>query len=177
MGYRELKEFQINIFSLANKSHEFEFEITNKLFETNEYSLVKKGSGTCKLTLQKFETMMNLHFVIHAEVELTCDRSLDTFIYPMLLEEDIIIKFGEENDSLSEDVFVVRQDTPTINVGDFIYEFVNVAVPMKKLHPRYGDEENEEGSEIIYTSGDDHSEDESSSELDPRWEALKKLKD
>ncbi len=174
---KELREFQINIFNLTNRLHEFEFEISNKLFEGKEYSLIEKGQGFCKVKLIKSETMLNLHFSIDAKVELTCDRSLDQFWYPILLEDDIIIKFGEDNYSLSEDVFVVKQDTASINVGDFIYEFLNLAVPMKRLHPRFEDEDEEDLSELVYTSQDETEADEQSDEVDPRWEALKKLKE
>lgn len=178
MGTRGLREFQINIFSLENKVHEYEFEISNNLFENHEYSLVKKGKGTSKLVLQKSETMMSLHFNIDVEVELICDRSLDTFLYPILLEENIIIKFGEDDYDLSEDVFVIRKDSPSINVGDYLYEFISVAVPMKKLHPRFKDEDSEELSDLVYSSTDeDEASDKPDEPIDPRWEALKKLKD
>ncbi|WP_258103391.1 DUF177 domain-containing protein [Marinoscillum sp. MHG1-6] len=176
MGFKHLREFQINIFGLSNKLHEFEFEIDNKLFAAKENSLVEKGSGQCKLSLKKSETMMNLHFEINAEVELICDRSLDPFEYPIAIEEDIIIKFGEDDYELSEEVFVIRKDSPSFNVGDFIYEFISLAVPMKKLHPRFADEDEQE--DLIYTSGGEESPEESKDdEVDPRWEALKKLKD
>jgi uncharacterized protein len=175
---KELREFQINIFNLANGSHEFEFEITDKLFENRDYSLIERGRGQCKIQLIKSETMLNLHLDIEAETELICDRSLDLFWYPMSLEEDIIIKYGEDNYSLSEDVLVIKHETSSINVGDFIYEFLNLAVPMKKLHPRFGDEdENEETETLIYSSLNEQSENEQSDKIDPRWEALKKLKE
>lgn len=169
-----LREFQIDIFSLSNKLHEFEFEITGKLFSLYENSLIEKGEGICKLSLLKSETMMTLHFAIDAKVELICDRSLDTFWYPVRLEEEVIIKFGDGDYALSDDVLVIKSDTSSINVGDYIYEFISLAVPMKKLHPRYGDEEDQ--PEIIYSSNDDEGEEGSKENTDPRWEALKKLK-
>ncbi|MFY0600453.1 MAG: DUF177 domain-containing protein [Cyclobacteriaceae bacterium] len=177
MGTRELREFQINIYNLSNKLHEFEFEISNKLFENQEFSLIEKGTGQCKLALEKSETMMNLHFSIEAEVELICDRSLDPFLYPISLEEDIVIKFGEDDYVLSEDVVVIRKDSPSINIENYLYEFLSVAVPMKKLHPRFGDDDDQ--PDLIYSSsdGDSESEKEQDDVLDPRWEALKKLKD
>lgn len=167
-----LREFQIDIFSLTHKLHEFEFEITDKLFTQYEESLLEKGEGVCKVTLQKSETMMALHFDIDAKVELTCDRSLDKFWQPVKLKEDLIIKFGDENYALSDDVLVIRNDTPSINVGEYIYEFISLAIPMKKLHPRYQDEE--EQSDLIYSSGKDQKD--KKGEIDPRWEALKRLK-
>ena len=174
MGFKELREFQINIYSLTNKLHDFEFEITNKLFDTKEFSLISKGNGVCKLRLEKSETLMNLHFDIEAEVELTCDRSLETFLYPVKVEEDIIIKFGEDDITLSDDVIVIRKDASSINVGDYIYEFVSLAVPMRKIHPRF---EGEEQPDLIYTSQSEEAEEEDSESIDPRWEALKKLKE
>lgn len=170
---RGLKEFQIDIFSLSNKLHEFEFEITDSLLQVYEQSLLEKGEGICKLSLLKSETMMTLHFNIDAKVELICDRSLDKFMYPIKVEEKIIIKFGEDNYSLSDDVLVIKSDTPGLNVSNFIYEFINLAVPMKKLHPRYEDED--EQPDIIYSS-EEETENESNESVDPRWEALKKLK-
>ncbi|REE01018.1 YceD family protein [Marinoscillum furvescens] len=170
-----LKEFHIDIFNLGLKQHEFEFKIDERLFQLHEHSLIEKGSGTCKLLLDKTATMMTLDFHIDVKIELTCDRSLDTFDYPIQLDEQLIIKFGEENYSLSEEVLVIKGDTPTIDVSEYIYEFINVAVPMKKLHPRYEGQEDEQ-PDMIYTSQGDEPE-ENEETVDPRWEALKKLKD
>ena len=170
-----LREFQIEIFRLGHKRHDFEYEITDKLFTLHEHSIVDHGRGKCKLALDKSETMMALHFDIDAEIELTCDRSLEKFWYPVKLEEEIIIKFGDDNYTLSEDVLVIKHETPSINIGEFIYEFINLAVPMKKLHPKYEDEDGEQ-PELIYTSQQDSEAENEEEQMDPRWEALKKLK-
>ncbi len=75
---------------------------------------------------------MNLHFHIDVKVELICDRNLDSFDYPIKLEESLIIKFGEDNYSLSDDVIVIKDDTATIDVSEFIYEFITLAVPLEE---------------------------------------------
>lgn len=171
-----LRGFQIDIFSLSHKQHEFEFTIDDSLFSHYEHSIVEHGKGKCQLLLDKTETMMTLNMHIIGSVELICDRSLESFDYPIDLDEKVIIKFGEDNYSLSEDVMVIKLDTPSINVGEFIYEFITLAVPLKKLHPRFEDDLDEDDQPaMIYTSQDDEDEDESQ-ESDPRWEALKKLK-
>ena len=171
-----LRDFQIDIFRLSHKLHEFEFNIDDRLFSQFEHSIVEHGKGKCYLELTKSETMMTLNFQIDASVELICDRSLDSFDYPIKIDEKVIIKFGEDNYSLSEDVIVIKQDTASINIGEFIYEFITLAVPLKKLHPRFEDElEEDDEPEMIYTSQDEEETDDSQ-ETDPRWEALKKLK-
>lgn len=167
------REYQIDIFNLSNQLHEFEFGIDNALLSMTENSVLTRGKGICKLQLQKSETMMTLHFSIDVEVELTCDRSLDEYSHPMNIEEDYIIKFGEVDDDSHEEYTIIRKDTPSIYVDSLIYEFISLSVPMKKLHPRY---EGQETPDLIYSSQE--SEEEKTEEVvDPRWEALKKLKD
>ncbi|PTB92421.1 DUF177 domain-containing protein, partial [Marivirga lumbricoides] len=57
----------------------------------------------------------------------------------------------------------------------FIYETIALEVPLKKIHP---DEEleDEESNEYIYIDDSLDSEEEENEEVDPRWEALKNLK-
>jgi uncharacterized metal-binding protein YceD (DUF177 family) len=73
---------------------------------------------------------------------------------------------------------MIHRDSDHLELGQYIYEFIGLAIPMKKLHPRYEGEldlEDESEGKIIYTSGSD-SGDEGDEDIDPRWEQLKKLK-
>ena len=53
---------------------------------------------------------------------------------------------------------VVRdRETATLELGQYIYEFIALAVPLKKLHPRFKDEEEDEDEDlstgkIVYSS-------------------------
>ena len=86
--------------------------------------------------------------------------------------------YGEEDMEIDDEIEMISRNRQGINVGQYIYEFIGTAIPMKKLHPRYnkGEENNEE--QLIYSSANDRSaaEDDRGG-IDPRWEALKKLKD
>ena len=64
-------------------------------------------------------------------------------------------------------VFVLSVDTPFVS-KEVIDKLL--AVPMKKLHPRFADEPEE--NQIIFSSKDE----ENNTEIDPRWSELKKLK-
>ncbi len=165
----EVREFLVNIPSLKNGLHEFQFEINDKFFDRFERALVEKGSGACILSLKKSETMMQLRFGFAVEVELVCDRSLDKFLFPIEKEQDLMIKFGEVEEELSEDLVVISKDTQTFDVAPYILEFISLSVPMKKLHPRY---EGKDSPDMIYQSEPK----EETDEVDPRWEVLKKLR-
>ncbi|MEO0405454.1 MAG: DUF177 domain-containing protein [Bacteroidota bacterium] len=115
--------------------------------------------------------MITLHFVVKASIELECDRSLELFDHPIQVEKDLIYKYGDEDKELSEDVYVMTKGTQEINIANYLYEIINLEVPMKKLHPKFQD--NNEDDELIFTSETKEVEEKS---VDPRWEALKKLK-
>lgn len=171
MKRSEQRVFQVNIPSLKIGQHQFQYEITDEFFEQFEDGLVEKGNGKVKLDLKLSETMMVLDFNLDLEVELVCDRSLDPFHYPIKKNEELIVKFGEEDEELSEDVIVISGGTQILDVAPYIQEYIGLSIPMKKLHPRY---DGQETPPLIYQSEAD--EGESEEVIDPRWEALKKLK-
>ncbi|MGB3466429.1 MAG: DUF177 domain-containing protein [Cyclobacteriaceae bacterium] len=166
-------KYRIDIFKLSNDTHEYDFDINSEFFDLFEFSEVKEGSGNCHATLEKTPSMITMDFDINASVELVCDRSLDTFDYPINIQEQIRFKYGEEEADLSDDVKVITQSTQSINVAHYLFEMLTVVIPMKKLHPRF-EESAEADDEIIYTSDKDNNDSDDDS-TDPRWNALKDL--
>ncbi len=169
---KELKEYKIEIFGLSNKTHDFSFAFTADFFTHFENSLINKGKGTCDVVLIKTDSMITLNLNIEGLIELTCDRSLELFDYPITVTKEIIFKYGDEEKELSEDVFVILKSEQKINITSFLYELISLEVPMKRLHPKFQDET--EDDEMIYISEKENQSQEDS--IDPRWEALKKLK-
>jgi len=171
MDKKLLRNFEINILRLENRDHIFDFDINQGFFELFPESLTQNGSGKVKMALDKSETMLQLHFDMDLTIELTCDLSLRDFFYPIKTHHELIVKFGEEEDELSEDIIVIRKDASFFNVASVIYEFITLQVPMKKIHPELADDDR---PELVYQTIEDDEEKEE--EIDPRWELLKKLK-
>ncbi|MCR9252540.1 MAG: DUF177 domain-containing protein [bacterium] len=172
---RALDNYRIDIYKLPNKTHSFDFEFENSFFELFENSIIEKGKGTCHLELMKEETMMTADFQIDAEVELICDRSLEPFMFPIKKSENLLIKFGEEDVELGDEIISIHRDTQSLNIAQNIFEYLTISIPMKKLHPKFEGEE--ETDDLIYSSDDFVEEEEENEEtLDPRWEALRNLK-
>jgi uncharacterized metal-binding protein YceD (DUF177 family) len=181
---KDLKNYSIEISKLSNKKHEFEFESGDAFFSNFEHSLLEQGSFKVKLTLDKSETMLTLFFYITGTVELICDRTLESFDYLLNIKQKLILKLGDEDEVLTDEIEIIKRDTQQINVAQYIYEYIGLSIPMKKLHPKVAKdhyEENEEGI-LVYSSGTTPEEDtthtpDSEDNLDPRWQILKNLKD
>lgn len=176
---RARKKYDIHIYKLSNGVHEYQFEIGKEFFEMFDGDLVENGQLNAVVSLNKSDSMIQVDFNIEGSLELECDRSLEKFDFPIHIDQNMIYKYGEEDKELSEDVFVIEKNTQTLNVAGIMHEFIGLEIPMKKLHPKFQEEEDEddesEGS-MIYTSEAEEDIEQKEEDIDPRWAALKNLK-
>lgn len=172
---KDLKEFDIDLVNLANERYDYQYIVNSDFFSMFEHSLVEVGTCNVNVALTKSETMLICEFDINGTIQLTCDRSLELFDYEVSAVEQIIFKYGDQAQELSEEIVIIPRGLATLNVGQYIYELIGIQVPMKKLHPRFA-EEQEDGEDnifLIYSSATE--EEDGKEEIDPRWEDLKKL--
>jgi uncharacterized metal-binding protein YceD (DUF177 family) len=155
--------------------HYFTWDISALFFELFEFSFFEKGALDIRLEVEKKENMILLVFDVSGTIELICDRSLDAFDYPLKLNETIILKYGDTPEEISDTIEIITPDTQLINIARYIYELISVSIPMKKLHPRYSDEDGDE-DEMIYSSKIGEEKEEETPEADPRWNKLKIIK-
>ena len=173
-----LQDFAIDIYKLTNKVYTYQYAIDESFFAHFEGNQLEKGKLTANVTLDKQETLIIARFVIDGALTLVCDRSLEEFDYPLRTAQTLVYQYGEEEEELTDEIIVITRHTQQINVAQPIYEFVALAVPMKRLHPKYADDDQPfvEG-EIVFSSQSEPGSDVAAETIaDPRWEALKKLK-
>jgi len=173
--------YGVNIIGLSNKVHQFEYEIGDAFFRQYGTGLLEGGQFHADVTLNKHETFIEADFKIKGTAKLICDRSLEQFEEAVKTHRMVVFKFGEANEEISDEIVMIHRDTATLELGQYIYEFIGLAIPMKKLHPKFRVEENEgdEDGQIVYRSGPDagdDDDDDQSDTTDPRWDILKKLK-
>jgi uncharacterized protein len=168
-----MKEFLISFSGLSLGKHEYEFEIKDKFFESLEYSEIKKGNVHLDMTLEKHSVMLILNFSFKGEVTVMCDRCADDFEIPVEGENRLIVKFGPEPGEESEDIIVIGEGEHEIDISQYIYEYITLALPLQRIH---GDDENGVSlcdPEVLKKLEEISVKHEQGT--DPRWDALKGL--
>lgn len=181
--------YRINIVGLSNKVHQFHYEIGRSLFEEYGTDIVSDGVFVVDVSLDKRETFLEADFRISGTARLICDRSLEPFDFLINTRRKVVFKYGDQDEEITDEIMIIQRDTAWIELGQYLYEFIALAIPLKKLHPRFQESVEDDDSEgrIVYTSGgaDDSEGDDQESgnnkeggddDIDPRWNALKKLK-
>ncbi|MGK7389694.1 MAG: YceD family protein [Candidatus Cyclobacteriaceae bacterium M2_1C_046] len=165
--------YYIDIFGLKNGTHQFDFIIDDNFFQAHENSFSDKGKGVANVTLEKTENHVNVTLDIDVNVMLTCDRSLENFEFPIKIEKSVIFKYGEEEQELDVDLFMIEHEAQRLNLGQHIFDYIGLSIPYKKLHPRFEVDEEKDQDELIFQTP---VAEEDEKEIDPRWAALKKFK-
>jgi uncharacterized protein len=132
-----LNIYKIDIFRLENKQYLHEFEGNDDFFEALDQELIQKGNFKATVVLNKNETMIQMMYHITGSVELTCDRSLDLFDFPVDITQKMILKFSDHNEEITEELMLIDRNTQYINVAQDIFDFIGLQIPIKKLHPRF----------------------------------------
>ena len=144
-------------------------------FSSVEGSEITQGDVHVEVSIRKTPHFSEV--VIHAqgEVTLPCDRCLDPMQVSVETEQKLIVKFGDEA-SEDDEMIVLAESEPTLDVAWLVYESIVLNLPVKHVHapgkcnPAMINVLNEHSA----TRSDDTVEEEHG---DHRWEKLASLKD
>ena len=173
---RKLKEFTIPFVGLKVGKHRFEFEIDNRFFEHFEYDEFNSADVKVDLLLEKKTTMLELTFEASGTVDVHCDLTNEPFDQPIESELFLVIKFGEEYNDENEDLLILPHGEFEVNVQQYIYELLVLAVPSKRIHP--GVIDGSLDSEVLRKLEElspREKEVKREEDIDPRWNKLKNL--
>jgi uncharacterized protein len=175
-----LSKYEIAFKGLKEGIHQFEYKLDDKFFEKFENSEIKKGSLLSKVILTKQSTLMILNFSVEGTVELMCDRCLDKYDQKVNNESKLFVKFGTDEEEMSDEMIVISFEEHELNVAQFLYELVILGIPIKHIHPTNKKGKSSCDPEMIkkldeYLVKENSEEDDEP--VDERWNELKKLLD
>jgi len=166
-----VEEFVIPFAGLSTGSHSFKFEIGSSFFESFEYFENVSGNVFVTLSLLKEPNMLIFDVSIDGTLNLICDRCLGNFDQKIEGSNKLIIKFGESFIEESEDVIIIPVSESRIDLKQYIFEYLSLLLPIKKVHPLKAD--GGSGCDPDFLARIDKY---SRPKADPRWDALKNLK-
>ena len=155
-----------------------EFAIDNTFFNAYDFNDFNTAELNIHVTLKKLSTMMELAFEASGSVHVNCDTTNEPFDLPLKATLDLVVKFGDSFDNENEALLVLPHGEHQVDVSQYIYEMIVLALPARKVHPGVLDGTLEsEALETLEKLGvkELKEQKEAIEETDPRWDALKKL--
>jgi uncharacterized protein len=179
------KKYSVELPKLQFGLNEDTFEIDSSFFAEFEFSPVHDGNVQVAVVIDKSSTHLDAKFHFKGEIMIECDRCLEPYPFPLDLETRIVYAFDEELEFDTDEVVLIEETTPIIHIAQDLYEIIILQIPLRRvpetdvhlcapqvmellgLNPDGSPKE----SEVVEEGT------ESEEIIDPRWQALKKLKD
>lgn len=175
--------------------HDFHYTLDDKFFETVDGPEVQSGNVQADITVRKTLHSFLITFNMEGTVKVLCDRCLNEMDQAIACEENFTVKFGEDKSEEDDKLVIVSEEEGEIDLSWYMYEFIALQIPIRHIHEAgecdeemakklrkhltYDKNELEDSDDGSLASdvSIEESEDDSEREIDPRWNALKKLLD
>ncbi len=174
---KALKDYIIPYIGLKVGEHHFDYQIDNTFFHDFEYDEFNSVDVKVGLKLEKKSTFLELYFSASGDINVNCDSTNEPYNQVINDQLKLVVKFGNEYNDENEEILIVSHSDYEINVAQYIYELIVLAVPTKRIHP--GIEDGTLQSDILSKleelSPSEDNKIKTSEDIDPRWNNLKKL--
>jgi len=176
---KELKKFTIPFVGLKLGEHRFDYIISKSFFEYFEYEDFNDVTINLEVLLNKKNTMLEFTLLFKGFINVNCDVTNEPYNQDVSGKFHFVVNFGDEFNNENEELIIIPHGSYEINIQQYIYESIVLAIPTRRIHP--GIEDGTLESDILTKLEElspDHSEeilDEKDKTTDPRWDELKKL--
>lgn len=167
---------EIQFSGLKPGSYDYHYTLDKVFFEAFENENLSDGTVEFDVKLEKKERLLLFNFTFSGTISTICDRCLGKLEIPVKGEQTLCVKFSDTETSDDEDVVILPEKAYKIDLAQWMYEYVVVAMPMQCVHA-----DDEEGNptcdpEMMKFITTEEQGPQTSDEIDPRWAALKELK-
>lgn len=175
---------KLKIKTLPFGTHTVECHLDESFFNTDEQNDVRRADVNVTLNVtRKSENTFRMEIACHGTVTIPCDRCLDDLDLPV--DEDYrlnVEQMGNELDDSADELLIVPSDWRELDAAPLVRDTVLLAIPMTHCHENE-DDCNPDMLDVLDShlagavpglQADQQSE---ANSTDPRWEALKKLKE
>ena len=170
----DLETLKIDLKGLEEGVNHLEFDLDDTYFKAVDAPEVSQGSVHVSLDILRTRNdFFTLDFHETGTVMVPCDVCLDPVEQSIETTQHLEVKFGTEN-SEEDDLVTVAEDEGILDVAWYLYEFIALAIPIKHVHAPGKCNPAMVRALEEYSAARSGEEDEQA--MDPRWEALLKLK-
>ena len=168
-------KYNVDLKGMKAASLELAFGLDNAFFADIDGEEFQKGTVEAVVTVTKGRDVFDFSFALKGKVVVPCDRCLDDLEIEVETENTLCVKLGEDYADEGE-IVVIPEHEGCINIAWYLYEFIVLALPMKRVHAP-GKCNHEMTGKLKKHSADADDADNGNDEqqVDPRWAGLKDI--
>ena len=169
-----MKQYQIDLKALTDDETRLEYALDNQFFAALPDAEIREGQVQAQAVIRKLSGAFELLLTLSGEVKVPCDLCLEAMDQPVAAESRMLVKLGDAAlDEGNDELIVVDEAEGLLDLAWLLYEQIALAVPIKHIHApgKCNRAMTQKLAELSAARSSDEGQ-----AVDPRWEALKKLK-
>ncbi len=140
---KKFREFDISWTGLKEGEHSFQYELDDEKLKALEFTNddFTNVNTHINLSFDRHHNFFELLFDFDGSLDCNCDRCGDPLHLDIWDEFKLIVKLvetPEEADHMNEEedneIVYIARSQPSINVFQWLYEFLILSIPIQKIH-------------------------------------------
>jgi uncharacterized protein len=127
--------FTIPVGGLKEGQNCFDFELDKGFLEQYEETEIQDAKLKAIVEAEKTSSHIDISIRITGVINIACTRCLGVFSYPVDCENRLLVKFGQNDDESDPDIIFIPKDKHELNLMQYFYEYILLALPIKRVHP------------------------------------------
>lgn len=164
-------EHIIDFAGLKDGQHIWSWEVGDAFFKEQGEQEFEHGRVGVAVTMDKSAHMLVVNIRTAGTLELACDHCNGLLDFPVEGSQRQIFQLNSVEEFDDEEMTSLDASVHTIDLGPYIHECINLALPIRRVHA--AGECDPEVDSALANYGPGHEE---AHDPDPRWDALRKLK-
>lgn len=166
-------KYNVDLKGMKASSLDMEFDLDNAFFADIDGEEFQKGTVKAKVVVKKGRDIFDFSFALTGTVVVPCDRCLDDLEIEVDTVNTLRVKLG---DSYADegDIVIIPEQEGDLNIAWYLYEFIVLALPMKRVHAP-GKCNHEMTGKLKKHSAEAVGDEGEEMQVDPRWAGLKDI--
>lgn len=176
---------------MARGTQQFEYTLDSEFFRNMESEDILRGNVKIDLSVNCKADYYELDFTLKGVIYIPCDRCLDEMEHEVDTTYHLCVKYGDSYNDENDELLIIPENDAYLNISYMVYDTVALTIPLKhvhpvgkcnkgmtqhlKLHATGRADDDMEDFELDDEPGDNSDERNNNTQIDPRWEALRKL--
>lgn len=107
-------------------------------FEAMEQGDVLGADVDVKVDIEAKNEAVYLRMTGRGELQVACDRCLEAMSLPVVLDEHLAVKYGDEYDDSADGVLTLPKEQATLDLAPWLCESLLLSIPLRHVHEEGG---------------------------------------
>lgn len=133
-----MSEIIIPLKGTTRQGQEFDFSLDDGFLDGFGRDILEGLECKAHVAVRHRGDWVEVPLQITGRVKVLCDRCLEEMFLPVSVDETLSVRFDAEPEDVVEDddnVIILREGTPELDLSQTLYDLVCVSVPMCRVHP------------------------------------------